>query len=362
MNQIRPYLRHYTIIYVFWVLALWIFTGGINSPSNWFYSWNKWDALWYEKIWNQGYALSEPMTAAFPPGYPLFIGAVSGILQSNFHIIALIVNVLAFFVAAVLASEVLANRFPVSRLAIFAFTLSSPTAYFIFSAYSDSLFSMMMWATLFTALLYPNSKRARFIEVGLLFMMPWLRLTGYAMASWLVLRRWTALVIFLSLGAWLGFNWLTGDRVDRFLEVQKLFLMPQGGVLEGLTYTLRYVYPFSLPAASDFDSWLAIHFLPLVYFVALVCTGLWLAYRKQWLLAITLASVLLMSHNQYFWRSVVRYNLPLIPLLGVFVLSISNRIFKHEVYRGIFFGTVMGIQFVVQIYFGNLFRAGNWAF
>ncbi|MNL04829.1 hypothetical protein D3C87_1254060 [compost metagenome] len=362
MNQIRSHLRHYSIIYILWVLALWFFTGGINEPKNWFYSWNKWDALWYEKIWDHGYLVSEPMTAAFPPGYPLFIGALSGLLQSNFHIIALIVNVLAFFVAAILAAEVLATRFPVSRLAIFVFTLSSPTAYFIFSAYSDSLFSMMMWATLFTALLYPNNKRARYIEAGLLFMMPWLRLTGYAMASWLVLRRWTALVIFLSLGAWLCFNWLTGDQVDRFLDVQKLFLMPQGGVWEGLSYSLQYVYPFKLPSASDFDSWLTIHFLPLTYFAALICTGLWLAYRRQWLLAITLASVLLMSHNQSFWRSVIRYDFPLIPMLGVFLLSVSGRLFKHELYRGMFLGTVIGIQFMLQIYFGNYFRFGHWGF
>lgn len=362
MNQIRKHLRHYILIYVFWLLALWFFTSGINEPINWFLSWNKWDALWYEKIWDHGYLVTEPMSAAFPPGYPLFIGALSGILRANFHIIALIINVLTFFWTAVFAAEVLATRFPVSRLAVFVFTLSSPTSYFILSAYSDSFFSMLLWATLFTALLYPNSKRARYIEAGLLFLMPWFRLTGYAMASWLVLRRWGALLIFVSLGAWLGFNWLVGDQVDRFLSVQKLFSMPQGGVFEGLAYTLRYIYPFRPPSAVDFDSWLGLHFLPLVYFILLVGTGLWLAYRKQWLLAVTLGSVLLMSHNQSFWRSVIRYNLPLIPFLGVFLMALATRIYKHELYRGIFIGTVIGMQFVLQFYFGNLFRLGFWGF
>jgi hypothetical protein len=363
MKQIRPYLRNYIVIYVLWVAALWILTGGLADPSDWLHSWNSWDALWYEKIWNNGYSLAEPMALAFPPAYSLLVGSLSKISSLNFHITSMILNTFAYFMAAVLAAEVLARQFSIPRWVIFIFTLSSPTSYFIFTSYSDSIFALLLWTTIFAALFYPNSTRARIAEAGLLFTMPWFRLTGYALASWLVLKRWTALVVFLSLAGWFCFNWTLTNQVGQFLNVQKMFSMPEGGVFAGLEYTLQYLLPIQFPSTSkEFDSWLQFHLLPIVYLVALAATGIWLAYRRQWLLAVTLGSILFMSHNQGFWRSVIRYNLPLMPMLGVALWFLGLRIGRHKVYRSIILTVVIVAQFLLQVYFAELFRNGYWAF
>lgn len=362
MSQIRSHLKYYILIYLVWIAGLWALTGGLENPLAWPYSWNKWDALWYQKIWEHGYLLSDPMTFAFPPAYSYLIGGLAKLFGTHFHITALAVNCLAFFGFAMLAAEVLASQFKVSRLAMFAFALTSPTSYFVFTTYSDSVFALLMWGAIFTALLYPHSFKARIVEVLLLFAMPWFRLTGYAMASWLLVRRWSVLVVFVSLAGWMALNWLISGDALHFLEVQKLFSMEKGGFLEGLAYSWRDFHQFPAPFSEGFDSWLQFHFLPLVYLVLFFVTGLWLLWRKQWLLALTLGSVFFMSHNQSFWRSVIRYNSPLIPLLGVALWSWGARLkYKNAFAWG--FVVVIGIvQLCLQVHFAKLFRAGFWGF
>jgi len=363
--RMKSRLGAYALIYVFWLLTLWLVTGSSNASLDWFASWRQWDASWYERIWNEGYLRHDPRALVFPPGYSILIGSLSSVLFGNFHVVAMVVNVFSFYFAMVLAAELIAVRLNVSGFLVFLFSLSSPAAYFVFTAYSDSVFSLLFWGALYLALVCPDVWRVRIALGAILFLLPWLRLTGYALGSWLVLKRWPAAMVLVSLIGWLALNRLIGGHATYFFDAQRLFAMPPGNILDGIAYTFSGLFPIQLPGLGD--SWVSywqFHLLPSAYLIAFIGTGAWLMSRREWLLAITLLSVLLMSHNQSFWRSVVRYNLPLMPLLSVGMIKWCGlpmmRGYRYILY--ILIGGAIGVQFTLQIYFATLFRAGHWAF
>jgi hypothetical protein len=356
-RRFAPYL----ILYFVWLLALWALPQGPAESFAWFDNWIKWDAHWYEKIWSIGYKGENIISLVFPPAYAYTVGIFSKISFLNFHHAAIAVNVIAFFFGIRFASEVLARRLRVNPLLIFLFGLSSPASYFVLSAYSDSVFLLILWAAVYTAL-FINGRRGLVIESVLLLIAPWFRLTGYALFSWILLRRWSALSILVSLAGWFLLNdYLTGEW-NYFLETQKKFVMPEGDFIEGARLAFSGLLPLKLDQPAEvLNPYLQFNLLPTIYFVSLIVTGFYLAVRKEWLLSLTLFSILAISHNQSFWRSVVRYDLPLAPILGGVILLEYERI-RPRFIGNLLFGFIIGVQFFLQIYFAQLFKAGQWAF
>ena len=110
--------------------------------------------------------------------------------------------------------------------------------------------------------------------------------------------------------------------------------------------------------------WLQFHFLPLAYLLVLTAVAIWLFWKKERLLSLTTFSLLLISHNQAFWRSVVRYDLPLIPLAALPLLMVAARAkgpMRQTMLYSIF-GLLCLAQLYLQITFGRLFQTGHWAF
>jgi hypothetical protein len=72
---------------------------------------------------------------------------------------------------------------------------------------------------------------------------------------------------------------------------------------------------------------------------------------------------LLVSYNQGFWRSVVRYDLPVVPVLclPLLVTAKSETGMMSYISRAAFFALIFG-QFTLQIYFARVFHTGGWAF
>jgi hypothetical protein len=358
----RARFGFYLSVYLLWILLIFYSTGGTHaSGQSWLAGWQRWDAHWYEQIWREGYPAADPRTLVFPPGYPVIVGIISKLFRASFLATAIVLNLAAFFCTAVLVSEWLSRKFAISSSSLFVFVLSTPAAYFAFTAYSDVVFMLLLWVLLWLALAEhdPGGYKSVIAQSLLLFVLPWIRLTGYALASWLLARRIVALAVLASLALWLGFNRMIAGSAFYFLRAQRLFAMPQGNFFQGLADSLIHV-------GSDWSrgtSWLEFGFLPLFYLCALAAAAVWLAKRREGLLALSVVSILLFSYNQGFWRSVVRYDLPLVPVLclPLLVTAKSWTGVASYVSRAAFYALVLG-QFSLQIYFARLFHAGGWAF
>ena len=299
----------------------------------------------------------------FPPGYPATIGALEKIFSVSFLATGVLLNLAAFFASAVLISEWLSRKFDISAYFLFVFVLSAPAAYFAFTAYSDLLFMLLLWVLLWISLAAPepHGRKMLMAQSALLFVLPWIRLTGYALASWLFARRVAALAVLVSLALWLGFNHVIAGNAFYFLRAQELFGMPRGNFFQGFADSL-----FHLALNRSWGHpmiWLEFGFLPLFYLAALIAAGVWLAKRREGLLALTVLSILLLSYNQGFWRSVVRYDLPLTPVFCLPLLA--NAASRHRIVSylcGAAFYALTIAQFSLQIYFARLFHSGAWAF
>lgn len=353
----------YVLLYIVWLVMIFALTSGFADPQAWLSSWSQWDAEWYQRIWLDGYPRSDPRALVFPPGYSLIVGSIASFFGLGFHVAAILINSVTYFFAGVLISEVLSRQFRLSPISVFVFVLSSPAAYFIFSAYSDSLFCFILWLLLFLAVRCQPTRGRVILQTGLLLLAPWIRLTGYALASWLLLRRWRALAVLVSLLACFALNWqIAGDPLY-FLKAQRLFFMPEGSILDGARYTFSGLVSFPGFDLAAFTPYMQFHLLPSLYFGAISASALWLALKREWLLLLTVIAVLLVSHNQSFWRSAVRYDLPVLPIIMVPVMSSFHLSTKSFRFLGRFiFICLIVVQFLLQIYFARLFKSGQWAF
>ncbi len=357
-------LQRYVIYFSFflvWALLIFFVTGGRSDPS-WLGNWARWDAKWYEQIWLKGYPASDPRTLVFPPGYSLITGILSRLFSSSFIGTAVVVNLVSFFAAASLISEWFSQKFNVSPYLVFAFVLSAPASYFVFTSYSDILFMLLLWVLLWLAVSstpLPRNKNL-IAQSILLLVLPWIRLTGYALASWLLERKVVALAVLGSLGLWLGFNQMIAGSPFYFLRAQELFSMPAGNLFQGFSSSLERLVSSDLPNGYVIP-WLQFAFLPLFYFGALVCVSIWLVKQGEKVLAVTVLSILILSHNQSIWRSAIRYDLPILPVLCLPLLLTPGSRATSYLFKAAFY-VLLASQFVLQIVFARLFHSGGWAF
>lgn len=102
--------------------------------------WFRWDTTWYLKIAAFGYSPQDG-TFAFMPLYPWLVRGL-GVLTNNYLLAALIISNLACLIALLLFYEVALGEGKDKRIALQAtfFLLLFPTSFFLFAAYTDSLF------------------------------------------------------------------------------------------------------------------------------------------------------------------------------------------------------------------------------
>lgn len=353
----------YFCIFFAWIALVLLFTADVPGGS-WLADWDRWDAKWYEQIWLEGYPAEDPRALVFPPGYSYAVGFFAKLLSTPFFGTAIVLNLLAFFATAAFVSDWFLRKFRINPYSSFAFILSAPAAYFAFTAYSDVFFMLLLWVAVWFSLADLHLSRAKrlIVQAFMLLVLPWLRLTGYALVSWLLVRRLGAIAVLGSLSLWLGFNQRIANNPFYFLHAQKLFLMPEGNFFQGLSYSFKQAIAHDFHAGNTKD-WLQFYSLPLFYLLAFTATAIWLLRKREGLLAITVLSVLLISHNQGFWRSAVRYDLPLTPVLclPLLVASGSSSRTISYVLRTAFFLALAG-QFAMQFYFAGIFHSGGWAF
>lgn len=109
-------------------------TGGLAAP------WQREDALWYEKIATQGYQPNDG-TSVFPPLLPVFIRLMSVFTLGNIALAGMLVSSLAaIFVLALLYKLASLDGGPNTALRTVLYLALFPTAFFLQSAFTESLF------------------------------------------------------------------------------------------------------------------------------------------------------------------------------------------------------------------------------
>ena len=164
---------------------------------------------------------------------------------------------------------------------------------------------------------------------------------------WYARPGWQALALLPGLGLFLWLDHQTAGNAFHFLAVQTAFLMPEGQLLDGLHRSSTGLSPVPpVEQVVPFLHWLQFNAVPMTQLLLLGLTSL--------------------------WRSVVRYNLVLWPLVSLPVLCwIRSRLDRAETVSGfrhsvvipaLCLGAVMMLSLMMQLRFAAVFHRGGWGF
>ncbi len=124
--------------------------------------WFRWDTVWYLKIAAFGYSPRDG-TLAYMPLYPWLVRGL-GALTGNHLLAALLISNLACLLALLLFYEVALGEVRNKEVVLWGtfFLVSFPSAFFLFTAYTDSLFLALVLAA------WLSARRANWLAAGLL--------------------------------------------------------------------------------------------------------------------------------------------------------------------------------------------------
>lgn len=354
--------QKFLFLFLVWFGLIFYFTFNEPTVLEWLNGWNRWDSLNFEKISVTGF--TERFLIAYPPIYTLTVSFFSKLLGISFPHAGFLVSMVSFFLSGVLSCHLIGRRMAIPDKWLFVFYLSSPVAYFAFSAYSDCFFNLFLWILLFVTLERHRTEFTKAIESVLFFILPFIRTTGFSLLALICARRFTAFWVLPSLGFWFLYNYMIMGSPFAFLEAQKLALMPEGGFIAGFKYSWgNYFHSTAVQNNVDHMTWLQFHVLPVTYLLLLLACSVFLFIRNERVFAFAVLGICLISHNQSFWRSVVRYDYPVMVLLITPILDATFRKPKIFKYLGLLILLLFsGLQFYLQVLFANTFQAGGWGF
>lgn len=358
------------LAFYFFTFALWVawvaWTTGVRDGfPTWVNQWHRWDAEWYWRIWNDGYTF-DPTTLAFPPGYSWLVGYLNRFTGLAFDLVAMLVGLISYFFAGVTIVEFTFRRWRTSRAAMWFGHLACPVGYFAFAPYSDAFFLLIFWSLLPLAVrpFAELSRLEKLLAWLLSLLAPVVRLPAFAIAVWILFKRWYALAVIPPLLFLLFVSWSATGNALYFLGAQQSFLMPSGWFFSGLKYHVLEL--FNPPRWWEWQNayfWLQITLLPLLSLGVFLMVVVWLLRRREFLLATTVFVMLVFSRNQAYWRSVFRYDMQLMPLIGVSILSFgTDRVGVWKwLSRGVFVILLL-MGFALQWLFAERMHNGAWTF
>lgn len=325
---------------------------------NLFTAWERFDALWFLRIADSGYYLSD-QSAVFYPGYPLAIRFVSTILGGHPLAAGLLISHLAtfgsflllYFLTASELNERVARR-TVLYLAIF------PTSFFLLAPYSESLFLFLVLAALWAArrgrwelagLAGIGASATR--NIGVLLMLP----LGVEAVHRFLARRdsselargllWAALAAGGTVAYLIFSQQFFGDwraPLEQQQNWQRNLYFPVGTLLAGTREAFRFIGVY--PGGYHLLDWLIV--VP-----ALVAAG-WVALRTRPIFAVyTVASLLAPLSYAFLPRpfmSIPRFLLPLFPLLWALAVWAERRRGVHEGFLAVS-GALLGVMLVLFV-------------
>lgn len=223
--------------------------------------WQRWDTLWYMLIARDGYSMEDTRIFA-PPLYPLLTRLVgsalgggetalllAGLIISNAACIALFTYL---YRLAVIEWDAVRARRSVLYLAIF------PSAFFLFAAYSESLFILCAVAACH------HARRGQWVRAGLWgFSAPLARLPGVVMVvplGWEFARQWwSARGTERSLPWWRGWPVILVALGGLLYPLYAYWVVGSGSLLAPfVVHTQRFMGRFAWPWES---LWMAVRVL-----------------------------------------------------------------------------------------------------
>ena len=315
-------------------------------------AWERFDALWFLRIADSGYYLTD-QSAVFFPGYPLTIRAVSTILGGHPLAAGLLISHLATFGSLVLLYFLSASEWGerVARRAVLYLAVF-PTSFFLLAPYSEALFLFLVLLSLWAA------RRGKWEIAGL---------AGMGASG----TR--------NLGVLLVLPLLT-EALQRFrerrdsAEVTRAVLwslLAAGGAVAYLAWSQHFFGSWAAPLQQQ-ETWQRTEIFPLVTIFrgtreAFCCVGLypggyhlldwllvipalvaagWLVLRARPLYSVyTVASLLAPLSYPFVPRpfmSMPRFLLALFPILWVVAVWAERRKGVHEAYLAVS-GALLGV-------------------
>lgn len=308
-------------------------------------AWERFDALWFLRIADSGYSLTD-QSAVFFPGYPLTIRFVSTLLGGHPLAAGLLVSHLATFGSFVLLYFLTASewgervaRRTVLYLAIF------PTSFFLLAPYSEALFLFLVLLTFWAA------RRGRWElaglggigasatrNIGVLLVLPLLveayqrfreRGSGKELIRaipWSLVAAGGAVAYLIFCQQFFG-DWRAPMEQQATWQRQGIF--PLGTVLKGTEEAFRFIGVY--PGGYHLLDWLIV--MP-----AIVASG-WVVVRARPLYSVYVLASLLAPLSYAFlhrpFMSIPRFLLPLFPLLWVVAIWAERRKGVHEAYLAV---------------------------
>ncbi len=299
----------------------------LDREQNWMLPWNRWDALHYLSLAENGYTAEGPgrFSIVFYPLYPWLVRATAW-LTGHYLAAAFVVSGVASVAAGILLRRLaeLDHSPSVARQAVW-FLLIFPTSYFLHIGYTESLFLALVLGCVLAA-------RKNY----------WALAGGLGALACLTRVNGLVLVPTLLVEAWLQY------RVTRRIDWRWLWIGAVGTGVAGYLWLNYHVTgnPFAFSAVMEQqwykkfnapwmgigDVWLRIAdtnmtegFHEFFYIVlGLVCTvWSWIRLRPSYAVWITLNWLLITSTD--FVVSVPRYLLTFFPIFLLFALLAEKR-------------------------------------
>ncbi len=308
---------------------------GLVPERGWFGIWQRFDVLWYQAIAERGYGATNG-DIHFPPLYPLFESVLGRILGGRFFFAGWLIAQIALVWGLALLFR-LTQRWRDASAAKRAviFTLLFPTAFFFFTAYSESLFLLL------TLLCFRALERAQWTWAGFFaFLAILTRLQGIALLAPLVYYAWQnfraskkisfaqMLMLALALGAGAFYLWLRvwageGNVLPTSEPQLNARLAPPW---ENLLYAFQVIASGKFLLADVLNLVTA-----LLAFAILVRGWKMLPPALAWYSSVMLLIVMLRYVDTQPLNSMTRYVLTLFPLLMLLAYWSKNRWMERAV-------------------------------
>ncbi len=329
-----------------------------DSPLGWLKVWNRWDAVHYQSIAQNGYqAIGEArFTLVFFPLYPLLTRLVA-FCVSDYILSAFIVSGVASVAAGLLLKRLASTDEPeiIAQRAVW-FLIIFPTSYFLHIGYTESLFLALVLGC------FVSVRAGRWHLAGLLSLLAALcRINGLvlfpvlfveALQEYRTTKRWRWEWLW-TLGALAGFScylWLnyhvTGQAFTFISYQQEQWFRNLATPWTGIRMAFDAMW--RSPAEAHMVGFEEFFFAALGLVTTIFCARLLRLPYTIWM-----ALNWLLFTCTTFTLSVPRYTLTLFPIYILFA-RLSLRPFWYEVI------TVWSLLFLAL--FAGLFANGHWAF